>query len=99
MTIRIAALLLCLSLAACAGTRLPGSDDTGSSISSFFQSTTAAPEGETAAALDPPEGSAAERAQKARAQCWMKVEKEKHLRGIDQRVAYVDKCVAAQLRS
>ena len=28
----------------------------------------------------------------------MKVEHEKNLRGIDQRVAYVDKCVTAQLR-
>ena len=92
-------MLLCLSLAACAGMRLPGGDEGGSSISSFFPSATAAPEDQSAAALDPPEGSAAERAQKARAQCWMKVEKEKHLRGIDQRVAYVDKCVAAQLRS
>jgi hypothetical protein len=35
---------------------------------------------------------------KTRAQCWAKVEHEKNLRGIDQRVAYVDRCVAAQLQ-
>ena len=95
-TTRIATLLVCLMLAACAGGKMPGSDST-SSISSFFPSALTAPDSQ--ASLDPPEGSAPDRAQKARAQCWMKVEHEKNLRGIDQRVAYVDKCVAAQLKS
>ena len=97
---RFATLLvcLCLPLSACAGVKLPGSDDQTSSISSYLPSAIAAPNGQAAAALDPPEGSAADRTQKARAQCWMKVEHEKHLRGIDQRIAYVDKCVTAQLR-
>ena len=98
MTMRVATLLVCLTLAACAGAKLPGSDDAMSSISSYLPSVTAAPTGEDATSLDPPEGSAAERAQKARAQCWMKVEHEKNLRGIDQRIAYVDKCVTAQVR-
>ena len=35
----------------------------------------------------------------ARADCWMKVESQKDLRGIDQRIAFVDKCVADQLKS
>ena len=35
----------------------------------------------------------------ARADCWMKVETQKGLRGIDQRSAFVDKCVAEQLKS
>ena len=95
---RFATLLVCLSLSACAGAKLPGSDDSVSSISSYLPSAIAAPNGQAAAALDPPEGSAADRTQKARAQCWMKVEHEKNLRGIDQRIAYVDKCVTAQLR-
>jgi hypothetical protein len=34
----------------------------------------------------------------ARADCWMKVETQKALRGIDQRVAYVDRCVAEQIK-
>jgi len=96
MIMRIATLLVCLMLAACAGGKLPGGDTT-SPISSFLPSSLTSPNDE--AAIDPPAGSAPDRAQKARAQCWMKVEHEKHLRGIDQRIAYVDKCVAAQLQS
>jgi hypothetical protein len=95
-TTRIATLLVCLMLAACAGGKMPGSDS-ASPISSFLPSAFSSPDGQ--AALDPPEGSAPDRAQKARAQCWMKVEHEKNLRGIDQRVGYVEKCVAAQLQS
>jgi hypothetical protein len=94
---RVATLLVCLLLTACAGAKLPG-DDSVWSISSYLPSVTAAPTGQGATSLDPPEGSAAERAQKARAQCWMKVEHEKNLRGIDQRIGYVEKCVTAQVR-
>jgi hypothetical protein len=90
-TTRIATLLVCLMLAACAGGKMPGGDST-SSISSFLPSSLSAPDDQ--AALDPPEGSPADRTLKARAQCWAKVEHEKNLRGIEQRVAYVDKCVA-----
>jgi hypothetical protein len=35
----------------------------------------------------------------ARVDCWMKVESQKGLRAIDQRSAFVDKCVAEQLKS
>jgi hypothetical protein len=35
----------------------------------------------------------------ARADCWMKVETQRALRGIDQRIAYVDKCVASELKN
>jgi len=94
---KLATLLVCLLLTACAGAKFPGSDDQASSISSFLPAAITAPAGQSAA-LDPPEGSSAERTQKARAQCWMKVEHEKNLRGIDQRVAYVEKCVTAQVR-
>jgi ABC-type glycerol-3-phosphate transport system substrate-binding protein len=93
MILRIATLLVCLMLAACAGGKTPGSSDTTSSISSFLPSSFSTP------TLDPPEGSSADdRTIKARAQCWAKVEHEKNLRGIDQRVGYVDRCVASQLQ-
>jgi hypothetical protein len=35
----------------------------------------------------------------ARADCWMKVEGQRALRGIDQRIAFVDKCVAGELKN
>ena len=35
----------------------------------------------------------------ARVDCWMKVETQKGLRAIDQRSAFVDKCVAEQIKS
>ena len=35
----------------------------------------------------------------ARADCWMKVETQRGLRSIDQRTAFVDKCVAEQLKA
>lgn len=85
-----------LLLAACAG-NAPGAQPT--SNSGLTPSVTAAPRGETATSLDPPEGSAGERAQQARAQCWMKVESQKNLRGIDQRIAYVEKCVNDQVKN
>ncbi|MEI8150083.1 MAG: hypothetical protein WCG92_00595 [Hyphomicrobiales bacterium] len=36
---------------------------------------------------------------KARADCWMKVESQKSLRGIDQRIGFVDKCVDSQMKN
>jgi hypothetical protein len=94
---RIAVLLTCLLLTACAGGKLPG-EQPAPSGSGFTPSVTAAPTGQTAASLDPPAGSEQERAQQARAECWMKVEHQKQLRGIDHRLAYVEKCVAEQVR-
>jgi hypothetical protein len=86
-----------LLLAACGGNALPGTQP--ASRSGFTPSVTAAPTGQNATSLDPPEGSAAERVQQARATCWMKVESEKNLRGIDQRIAYVEKCVNEQAKN
>jgi len=34
----------------------------------------------------------------ARADCWMAVEHKRELRGIDQRIAFVDKCVAEETK-
>jgi len=93
----VATLPMMLLLAACAGNAPPGAQP--SSNSGFTPSVTAAPRGESATSLDPPEGSSAERVQQARAACWMKVEGEKNLRGIDQRIAYVEKCVNEQVKN
>jgi hypothetical protein len=88
--------ILPVLLAACAG-NTPGAQP--SSTTGFTPSVTAAPRGESAASLDPAQGSAAERVQQARSACWMKVESEKNLRGIDQRIAYVEKCVNEQVKN
>lgn len=85
---RVATLLLCLTLAACAGTPAPEA---------------AAP---AAAAVGPPPARSGEPDEnrpdavtQARVDCWMKVEGQKSLHGIDQRIAFVDKCVSQQLKS
>ena len=93
----VATLPMMLLLAACAGSAPPGGQPASSS--GLIPSVTAAPRGQNATSLDPPEGSAAERVQQARAACWMKVESEKNLRGIDQRIAYVEKCVNEQVKN
>ena len=49
------------------------------------------------APADPAEASA-DPVTQARADCWMKVERQKSVRGLDQRIAFVDKCVADQLK-
>ena len=92
-----ATLPICLLLAACAGSKLPGEQPAPGSA--YTRSVTAAPHGQTATSLDPPAGSERERVQQARSTCWMKVESEKNLRGIDQRIAYVEQCVAAQVKN
>jgi hypothetical protein len=84
------ALPICLLLAACAGGKLPGEQPAPGSA--YTPSVTAAPRGQTA-------GSDGERVQQARAACWMKVESEKNLRGIDQRISYVEKCVNDQVKN
>jgi hypothetical protein len=41
--------------------------------------------------------SESDRVLQARADCWMRVERERRMRDIDRRVAYVEKCVAGEL--
>ena len=86
---RVASLLPSLMLAAC---MLTGEET--------------APEGASVAAAAPAARSSGEPGEvrpgpltQARADCWMKVETQKGLRSIDQRSAFVDKCVAEQLKS
>jgi hypothetical protein len=95
-----------LALAGCSGVTLPGQQPAPTAMRSaapsqptHTPSTTAAPGGQMATSLDPPAGSDAERLQQARSTCWMKVEQQKNLRGIDQRIAFVDKCVAEQSKT
>ena len=53
----------------------------------------------TAAARGEPEEVPPDPVIQARTDCWMAVEHQKNLRGLDQRIAYVDKCVADQMKS
>src|SRR5215213_8826841 len=48
----------------------------------------------TAAARGEPEEVPPDPVIQARTDCWMAVEHQKGLKGLDQRIAYVDKCVA-----
>ena len=109
---RVATLLLCLSLTACAGGTFPGEQPapfagakpaaggrTVADAPAIAPSVTATQPGVAAHSVEPPPGSAAERQQQARADCWMKVEHERGLRDIDKRVAYVDRCVADELKT
>jgi hypothetical protein len=100
-------LLLCLPLAACAaGGALPGEQpapdaaaapvlrSSGSSGGARGGATTAA-----ARADSEPADAPADALTQARVDCWMMVVHKKELRGIDQRIAFIDKCVAGQMKS
>lgn len=89
---------LCLCLAACAGGTLPG-EQPAPATTGFVPSVTAAPAGQAASSVEPAPGSPQERMQQAKVDCWMKVEHQKGLRGIDQRITFVDKCVADQIKN
>ena len=104
---RVATLLLCLALAACAGGKLP--DERPAPEAANPPTATNAPPPAPAAAKPPTVGAspAAQAAParapaaasdpdvltQARVDCWMKVEHQKGLRNIDRRIAFVDKCV------
>ena len=53
----------------------------------------------TAAARGEPEEVSADSVIQARTDCWMAVEHQKSLRGLDQRIAFVDKCVADKTKT
>jgi hypothetical protein len=112
---RIAAPLLCLVLGACAGIALPTAEPPAPQAASAPPPPAASPPAgraassaggarggaATAAARAPaePVDPGADPLTQARADCWMKVEGQKSLRGIDQRIAYVDKCVTDQMKN
>ena len=53
----------------------------------------------TAAARGEPEEVPPDPVIQARTDCWMAVEHQKGLKGLDQRIAYVDKCVADKTKA
>ena len=53
----------------------------------------------TAAARGEPEEVPPDPVIQARTDCWMAVEHQKSARSLDQRIAFVDKCVADQMKS
>jgi len=104
---RITALLLCLPLAACAaGGALPGEQpapDAGAApVLRSSANAGGARGGATPAAARAdvePADEVPDALTQARTDCWMMVEKKRELRGIDQRIAFIDKCVAGQMKS
>jgi len=106
---RVATLLLCLALAACAGAggKLPGerpapeADIPPAAASAPPPAPAAAkppavgasPAAQAAATRSPAAASDPDILTQARVDCWMKVEHQKGLRNIDRRIAFVDKCV------
>ena len=108
---RSVALLLCLPLAACAAGGFQGGGFRGAAPAPETPAPAAAswpPSGgarggattaAARAAADPDAPNPTDDPViQARADCWMKVESQRGLKGIDQRIAYVDKCVAGELR-
>jgi len=107
---RTATLLICLSLTACSGFRLPGEpfapDIAIAPAATGALATPAAPAPSTTAiagpvvpaATPPPALSGPERLQQARVDCWAKVERQKSIRDIDRRIAFVDKCVTDDIK-
>jgi hypothetical protein len=96
---RAVMLLLCLSLAACAGTSRLSGDPEPAAMSAPAP---AAPPPAAAAAAAPPPAAPAPRSKdvtEAKVICWGKVEREKRIRSIDQRIVYVEKCVADQMKA
>ena len=97
---RVATLLLCLALAACATGEIAGEQPAAQAVSSPAATATAPaasapPSAAAPAAARPPAPlSESQRLTQVRVDCWMKVEHQKRLRDIDRRIAFVDKCVA-----
>jgi hypothetical protein len=105
---RIAALLLCLPLAACQTSGDEPAPEAAiapaapavASPPPVRSSGTGGPRGgaTTAAARAEPVVAGPDALIQARANCWMMVEHQKEVRGIDQRITFVDKCVAGQMK-
>ena len=107
-SMRVAALLLCLPLAACATAgEEPAPEAAAPPASAVASPPPVRSSGSgggarggatTAAARAEPVAVGRDPLTQARADCWMMVEHKKEVRGIDQRIAFVDKCVAGQMK-
>jgi hypothetical protein len=101
----IVLLLLSLVLAGCgAGSRLSGDEVragvTAPAPAGTSTTTAAATPPATAAASQAPPPSGPRDLTEAKVICWGKVEREKQrVRTIDQRIAYVERCVADQMKT
>ena len=107
---RIATLLLCLSLAACAGITLPSEQPprdiaimpaaaSAPIVSAPIAAIATAPAKPVVAAPQTSAMSDPERLQQARVDCWAKVERQGRVRDIDRRIAFVEKCLADELKA
>ena len=85
---RVLILLLCVALAGC---------QTASDVARLEAPAPAAAPSGAAGPAAPAQRSVRD-ATEAKVICWGKVEREKRIRNIDQRIAFVDKCVAEELR-
>ena len=109
---RVATLPLCFLLAGCLAT---GDQPTPQTVAPAPAATVVAPPppartpagsgggprggATTAAARGEPEEVPPDPVIQARTDCWMAVEHQKGLKGLDQRIAYVDKCVADKTKN
>jgi len=107
---RIATLLLCLSLAACAGITLPSEQPPqdiaiapaaarAPIVSAPIAAIATAPAAPVVAAPQISDLSDPERLRQARVDCWAKVERQGRVRDIDRRIAFVEKCLADELKA
>jgi hypothetical protein len=100
---RALTLLLCLALAACNTTASLSGDPAPAAMTAPAPATPppAAPPATTATAPTAPAAPAGPRdLTEAKVICWGKVEREKQrVRTIDQRIAYVERCVAEQMKT
>jgi hypothetical protein len=92
---RVLVLLMCVALAACGTT----SGEKPSDMAAAPAAAPPPPGAPAAAAPAPRAPRTAQDATEAKVICWGKVEREKRIKTIDQRIAFVDKCVAEQLRA
>jgi hypothetical protein len=113
VSMRAAALLLCFFLAGCLATSdqpAPQATAPAPAATAAAPPSPAArgsagsgggPRGgaTTAAARGEPEEVPPDPVVQARTDCWMAVEHQKSVRSLDQRIAYVDKCVADQMKA
>ncbi len=93
-------LLFSLALVGCASTDDPfDTSATPASASASAASAAAATSAPSGGAPTAAPMTAEQRLNQVRVDCWMKVERVKTARTIDQRIAFVDKCVADQSKS